>query len=488
MALTQQQLCDLVDELRAHENETEWIELKHNNSDPEMIAEYVSALSNAAALHRKSAAYIVWGIDDSSHAVIGTTFKPRNARVKGQELENWLTHRITPQTDVRIHEFQYHDGSDVVVFELQPAFHTPVRVGDTEFIRVGSYKKKLKDHPERERALWATFSETPFEKGIALDMATSENVLRLIDYPAFFELMGQDLPVNRAAILQRLTDEKVILRRGDDRFQIANVGAILFAKNLTEFDRLARKSLRVIQYDGVNRTNAIREQEGVKGYAVGFQGAISFINDQLPMNEELGQALRKDVRMYPEVAVRELVANALVHQDFSIPGTGPMVEIFSDRIEITNPGTPLVDTLRFIDCPPQSRNERLASLMRRMGICEERGSGIDKVIVQVELFQLPPPDFSATETHTRSILFAPRKLGDMDRVERIRACYQHACLCWVSNERMTNASLRKRFGIEDQNYSMASKIIADALESKLIKPFDPANKSKKHAKYHPFWA
>ena len=164
-----------------------------------------------------------------------------------------------------------------------------------------------------------------------------------------------------------------------------------------------------------------------------------------------------------------------------------MVEIFSDRVEITNPGKPLVDTLRFIDCPPQSRNETLASIMRRIGVCEERGSGIDKVIFHIELFQLPAPDFNASTEHTRVILFAPRALADMDQGERIRACYQHACLCWVSNERMTNSSLRKRFGIDDKNYSQASKIISDTLEAKLIKPFDPGSTSKKHAKYLPFW-
>ena len=97
--------------------------------------------------------------------------------------------------------------------------------------------------------------------------------------------------------------------------------------------------------------------------------------------------------MFPELAVRELVANALIHQDFFVTGAGPMVEIFDDRIEITNPGEPLVDTQRFVDTPPRSRNEALASLMRRFRICEERGSGIDKVVLQVELFQLPAPLF-----------------------------------------------------------------------------------------------
>ena len=192
--------------------------------------------------------------------------------------------------------------------------------------------------------------------------------------------------------------------------------------------------------------------------------------------------------MYPEIAVRELVANALIHQDFSITGAGPMVEIFTDRMEISNPGQPLIDTLRFIDEPPRSRNEILAALMRRMNICEERGSGIDKVIFNVEAFQLPAPDFRVAGDSTVAVLYGPRKFSQMDREERVRACYQHACLQHVSGKRMTNSSLRKRLGIEDKNYPMASRIIKDSISAKLIKPYEERIRSKKDASYVPFWA
>lgn len=156
--------------------------------------------------------------------------------------------------------------------------------------------------------------------------------------------------------------------------------------------------------------------------------------------------------MYPEIAIRELVANTLIHQDFNITGAGPKIEVFADRMEISNPGIPLIDTLRFIDEPPHSRNEALASLMRRMHICEERGSGIDKVIFYVEVFQLPAPDFRVSGNSTVAVFFAPpREFSQMDRQERIRACYQHACLQYVSGKRMANVSLRKRLGIKDSN-------------------------------------
>lgn len=126
--------------------------------------------------------------------------------------------------------------------------------------------------------------------------------------------------------------------------------------------------------------------------------------------------------------------------------------------------------------------------MRRVNICEERGSGIDKVILNVEAFQLPAPNFVVTERHTKVTLFSYKKFAEMDKDDRVRACYQHAGLRYVCNDRMTNASLRQRFGIDSKNYSMASRIIADTLDAGLIRRDDPESKSRKHAKYVPFWA
>jgi len=482
-----EELSKLLNMLVSLPHEVAWVEFKENNADPQEIGEYLSAMANTAPLHGEHTSFIVWGVQDGTHALVGTNFHPRQAKIGNQELENWLATQLNPPLNFKIHELDLA-GRHFVLFEVPAATHTPVRFKSDEYIRIGTYKKKLPDHPEKERELWALFSKTPFEKGIAKQGASSDQVLALIDYPAYFDLTKQPLPDNRTGILDRLESEGFIIQEHDNSFSITNLGAILFAKNIENFDRLSRKAVRVIVYKGAGRIETIREQIGRRGYAAEFEGLIGFVNTLLPQNELIQQALREEVRMYPQIAIRELVANAIIHQDFSITGTGPMVEIFSDRIEITNPGTPLIDTRRFLDAPPRSRNEALASFMRRVNICEERGSGIDKVIFQVEVFQLPAPDFVVSEQHTKAILFAHKKLADMDKYDRIRACYQHACLRYVSNERMTNSSLRERFGINDQNYATASRIIAETIEAELIRRSDPESKSKKHAKYIPFWA
>lgn len=475
----------LVRELCNLPRETEWVEFKTNRAEPQEIGEYISALANSAAYSGKAFAFLVWGVEDDTHAVVGTTFSPK-MKVGNEELENWLLRLLAPKIHFRFFEIEV-DGKPVVLLEIERAFRHPVQFQGRELIRVGSYKKPLKDFPEKERALWRIFDQTPFEDGIAVERVRDEDVLRLLDYPAYFDLLKRMLPENRNGILKALEEDCLILPCEAGGWNITQLGAILFAKRLEDFRLIKRKAMRVILYRGTNRIETLKEQVGGKGYASGFEGLIGFINGLLPSNEVIRQALRETVPMYPELAVRELVANGLIHQDFFITGAGPMVEIFSDRIEITNPGAPLVDTDRFVDTPPKSRNEALASLMRRIGICEERGSGVDKVVYQTEFYQLPAPLFEVVGDNTRAVLFAHRPLSKMDKADRVRACYLHGCLRYVNREYVTNTSIRERFGIEPQNTATASRLIREAVEAGALVPYDP-DAAPKLMRYMPWWA
>jgi len=479
-------LSSLVSELRKLPKETEWVEFKVNDAEPQEIGEYLSALSNAAALHGKAFAYLVWGVEDGKHALVGTTFDPATAKVGNEELENWLLRLLSPRIDFHFHRFEA-DGKQVVLLEIGQAFRHPVAFQSAEWIRVGSYKKRLKEFPEKEKVLWRIFDHTPFERLIAAEGLAADDALKLLEYPAYFDLLGLPLPDAKEGILRALVDDGMILKADNGTWSITNLGAILLAKKLGTFKGLARKAVRVITYKGRSRVETLHEQPGTKGYAVGFEGLIGYISSQVPPNEVMGKALRKVVPMYPDLAVRELVANALIHQDFMVTGAGPMVELFEDRLEITNPGKPLVKTERFLDTPPKSRNEALASFMRRVGVCEERGSGVDKVVFQMEYFQLPAPAFEVPEDYTRAVLFAHRPLTRMDKEDRIRATYLHACLRYVNRDFMTNTSLRERFGIEPQNSAMASRLIKEAVQAGAICPHDP-EAAPKMKKYVPFWA
>ena len=259
-------LVSLVHELCALPRETEWVEFKVNDAEPQAIGEYLSALANSAALVGKAFAYLVWGVRDDDHIVVGTSFEPHASRVGNEELESWLLRLLEPKLDFRFFTVDV-DGHRVVVLESARAARHPVRFSGHEFIRVGTYKKKLKDFPEKERALWRIFDLTPFEDGVATERATDDDVLRLLDYPAYFDLLERPLPADRRGILEALADDRLIRRSDAGGWDITNLGAILFAKRLDAFHALRRKAVRVIQYRGNGRTETLKEQEGGKGYA-----------------------------------------------------------------------------------------------------------------------------------------------------------------------------------------------------------------------------
>ncbi len=476
----------LVNEIIKLPNETEWIEFKHNNEDPQMIGEYISALSNSAALNGKTNGYIIWGVDDTTHEILGTTFTPSSAKKGGEALENWILRLLEPKIDFKFYEIEI-DEKSIVLLEIAPAYRHPVTFSGTEYIRLGSHKKKLKELAEKERELWRIFDKVPFEKQIAVDNIDASEVLGYLEYTKYFELLNIPLPENRNAILEALIADNMVNKLDNAKYAITNLGAILFAKDLSKFNNLKRKAIRVIQYKDNTKFQTTKEIVGNKGYAVGFEGLIEYINNMLPSNEVIKQAFRENKTMYPELSIREIVANAIIHQDFFATGSSVMIEIFSNRFEVTNPGTPLVDTERFLDSPPKSRNEAIASFMRRIGICEERGSGVDKIVIQTELYQLPAPIFETNGDHTVAILFAHKELKDMDKADKIRACYLHASLRYIQHDYMTNTSLRERFNIDVKNRSMVSKIINDAIEANKIAIYDE-NVGTKARTYIPSWA
>lgn len=479
-------LASLVADLLAQVNEREWFEFKQDNGDAQEIGEYISALSNGAALRSRTHGYVVWGINNASRQVVGCEFVPEAARRGGEPLIAWLTRLLNPRIAFEFYTVDI-DGRRVVVLEIERAVTQPVMFSGTEYIRLGEVKKPLREAVALERALWREFDRTPFEDLVVVERVMFGDIIRLLDCDTYFSLLGAPLPQNPALVLEALAADGLLRRSVGARWDITALGAVLVGRKLSEFAIVSRKAMRVIHYSGRDRLVAHREQEGAKGYASGFVGLLDYINGLLPANEVIGHALRATVPMYPTIAVRELVANALIHQDFSIQGAGPVVEIFDDRLEITNPGRPLLDANRFLDLPPRSRNEKLAALMRRFGVCEERGSGVDKVVASVEHFQLPAPLFEVPDDATRVTLYSHISFRDMQKHDRLRACYLHTCLNYVNHTPTTNASLRARFGIEDHNSSLVSRLLAEALDAELIFIEDPSAGTRNRS-YLPYWA
>lgn len=476
----------LIDELLSHPAEPSWLEFKHNNFDPDLIGKLCSALSNAARFDGRDFAYILWGIQDGTRAVVGTSFHPDTTLAHGQVLQLWLANSLKPSIAFSFRVIEHPRGR-VVLLEIPAATSTPISFNSMSYIRIGSATPKLTDHPERYQQLIERMQPYRWEQSIARQFASGDEVLQLLDYSEYFRLTQQPLPDNRTGIFEKLEADRLIVRDVGGRWNITNLGALLFATRLSDFDAsIARKGVRFVAYQGKNRAaNVTHRQDGQKGYAVGFNGLVDYINSVLPSTERIGSALRETRRVFPDRAVRELVANALIHQNMTITGAGPQIELFTDRLEVSNPGIPLVKPERMVDLPPRSRNEALASLMRRMGFCEEQGSGLDNVLEQLEAHQLPAPLFRADANSTQVILFAPLTFANMSPEERVRACYFHAVLKFLSGEKMKNASLSVRLGVLPKNAAQISKVISKAIDAGFIRC---ADSERPRAGYVPAWA
>ena len=481
--MTEQKLKELLGELVKLPKESENLEFKLNFHSVEEIGEQISALSNAACIQNQANAYLVFGVEDSTHKIVGTTFSAKKHKKGNEDLEHWLATRLNPRIDFVIYEFDYEEGKHISLFVIPATQNRPVTFLHQAYIRVGSITRKLSDFEEKERKIWKT-GDYHLENDIAKSGLSLSDIVRLLSTETYFELLEIPYPSNQEGVINKFLSEQLIVKQAKD-YAITKLGAILFAKNLNDFDSLSRKSVRVIIYKGKGKIETVREQIFTKGYCVGFGNMLEWINGQLPANEVIGQAKRIDQRAYPEVSIRELVANMIIHQDFEKKGF-PMVEIFSDRVAISNPGQPLIVPERFID-EYVSRNEKMADLMRRSHFCEEKGSGMDKVIANNEAYHLPPINILVDDLRTTVTIYSYQKFSEMSRKEKISACYQHCCLQYMLNEKMTNQTLRERFEVDEKNYSTISRIIKEAIRVGVIKEEDPDNKAKRYSKYLPFW-
>lgn len=462
-------------------NEIDWKQdISGNNKK---LSHHLSAFAN-----HPGGGILAYGIDNTSGRVLG--INQTKAVEIIERLASIARDALSPVVALD-HAIIQHCNSPVLIIYIKESSVKPVhlKAGTIEdaYVRSGGTTRKASRH--EIGSLMLNSKALRYEELHASKLLDTTEVLQLLDYHAIHELLNRPVPGNNEEILAWMEKERMVKKVDGSGYYITNLGAIAAARNLNQFDDLSRKAIRLIKYDGLNRTETKKEYPGQKGYAIGFDGFIQFLSAMLPQSEIIKDALRKETTVYPELALRELTANALIHQDFSIRGTGPMVEIFDNRIEFRNPGQllPSKKIDRLIGTSPESRNEKLASTFRRYGICEERGTGFERVIAEIEVFGLPPLHFEEGENYFKVTIFAPKVFGEMSPEERMQACYQHAVIKYLSSSSLTNTSLRERFRMPERQRSMISRLIKETLEAGKIKPKDLKNKSAKFAEYIPYW-
>lgn len=476
----------LLKRLLLEPHETTWLEFKTNAAHDDMaIGEYVSSIANACLLAGKDFGYLVFGVEDHTRELIGSTIKLQSRKHKAEDFTNWLTRLLDPRIMIEIVDFDYN-GLSFSIVVIEPSYEKPVKFSGEAFIRIGQNKKKLSNLPDHERALWIATGKRRFETAVAMMNVAPDDVFELLDVEPFYELSGEARPRSPAEIIKKFTDNGLLVDNMEGRFDITNLGAVLLARDITRFPSIASKSTRIIRYTGKDKTKSDFEQVGKKGYAAGFSGMLKFLFERLPKEERYVDGVRRMIPDYPETAIREVIANALIHQDFTITGTGPIIEIFSDRIEVTNPGKSLIDADRLID-ERRSRNEKLAAAMRLLNLCEERGGGLDKTLLALEENHRTAPNFILSEHSVRVVLFGPRSFAEMTKRDKIRTCFFHCILRWIQHDYMSNSSLRQLFSLPQDEYQAVSALITELVREGRICPADP-KQGRKNAKYVPYFA
>lgn len=467
-------------ELVPHEiNEIDW----KGGLSPEKnrLTEHLIAFAN-----HPNGGYLAYGIRDADAALVGVQ-QNDVARIVNT-LANIGRDAIEPALAID-HAVVDYRGTSVLLIRIpeQPAkpVHRRGKSIEESWIRSGGTTRKASR--QEVGALMLHGHAPRWEELRASTLLDAGQITDLFNLARIAELLQRQLPDDEVELMRWLCDEKMLVPDGKG-YYITNLGAIAAARDLEQFEYLKRKRIRVIHYRGMNKVETINEHMGQRGYAIGFEGLINYLKRILPRSEVIQQSLRTEVSVYPEIALRELIANALIHQDFSITGAGSMIEVFDDRIEFTNPGSLLpgkrVD--RLIGTTPESRNEGLASAFRRYRICEERGTGFQKVVAGIELFGLPPVVFTPMENAFKVTLYAPKKFADMSQRERVEATYQHAVLQFLSGQTLTNTTLRERFKLIDKQRNSITNLIADSLRLGRIKRKDE-NSSNKFVEYLPYW-
>ena len=441
------------------------------------LAQHLSAFANL-----KGGGILVFGIhNDGSCFDLSREEVEKTVQTLGNIALNNLIYPIQIE-----HAVIAYEGHSLLFIYVPEQTEKPVYLRGrdvfTSYHRSAGQTVKMSNN--QVKAMIAASQGITFEKQVALGELTSDEVLKLLNYRSLYQILDKNIPSSTDSIISRLNDFH-LCEKENGKWHITNMGAILFANKLNDFPNMSGREVIVRKYAGTNNRHQEFEQHGAFGYAVGFEGLVDFIMNST--SKEFIDVQRKAVPIYPRVAIREFVANALVHQDFGITGMPVTIEIYTNRLAITNAGAPLNDINRLIDLPPQSRNEQLAQMMFQLGICERRGSGIDRAIEAVEKMFLPAVKFTKSEQHTRVFLYPQKSLKDMTKQEKISACYQHACLMYEDGISINNQSVRERFELNKNDSSIASRILSDTMEAGFIKPADAETTSRKFMAYIPYY-
>jgi ATP-dependent DNA helicase RecG len=400
----------LIDSLCAEKTETEWVEFKVNNFKPELIGEYISALSNSACLCGKEYGYLVFGIEDKTHKVIGTKFFPRKAKGKGKEgLEPWLSRLLSPGIDFQIIECKY-DQNQIVIFKIDATQNTPVKFSGTAYIRVGEHKHKLSEHPEKERKIWKKKEKYDWSEQIIKDATIDdldENAISVARKHYTEKNPKLASEVSGWSIKEFLNKAKVTIRN-----QITNTAIILLGK--PESSHFLSGADAQISWILKNSSEVkIDYEHFFPPFLINVKEAVLKIRN-LKLRYIVSNTLfPTEILTYDPWVIREALHNCIAHQDYELGGRIIILEE-PDRLVFSNLGSFLPGSIENVIHQEFSleklRNPFLANAMVNLNMIDTIGSGINKMFRSQKERFFPLPDYEIQ--HEKIAVTIPGKIID----------------------------------------------------------------------------
>ncbi len=459
-------------------NELDW---KASTCKAERMTKHLSAFANYSG-----GGYLVFGIEDGG-IVKGLT--QQEAELFSSQIANWARDLTTPELRTQIFSFEFKGKALLGVF-IEEAFDKPVhkKNGKLEdsFLRAGGQSRQMTREEIRQSMMSSRhqrFEEIP----ATLPIGLGDDWMERFDFSEFLKRTRFE-STEHERLIEHLFAHKLVARI-DQKYVPTNLAVLTCARNLAQFPSYERYAVRITEYVDATKMQAKRDQTIQTGISLSLDLIVKQAVESLPHSEIIQNATKMRTSVIPPIAIRELVINSIMHRDFTKTNSFITIEIFSDRIEITNPGglLPDISVDRLIDHPSVCRNEVLSDFLRKLGLAEERGSGVDNAVAAIELWGLPPVIFEDQKDYFKATILMPRKFNDMSKDERITATYQHACLNKLTGKKTTNRSLRERFKFYSEETTKVGRLINDAIEAERIKLANP-NASKRDFHYLPYWA
>ncbi|KAF5049490.1 putative DNA-binding domain protein [anaerobic digester metagenome] len=385
----------LVDRLRREPTETEWLEFKADRYEPKVIGEYLSALANGACVAGKTRGYLVFGVDDATHAVVGTSFNPYAAKGKGnQDLLLWLTLGLDPRIGIEAHLVD-HPGGRVVLFEIGAPRGCPVKFYGTAYIRVGTSKTELAKHPEKERAIWS--------RGLDWSAQICERATLADLDPEAIRKARQQFKIKhpRSAELVDDWDEMTFLNKAKVTLHgnITNTALILLGK--PESAGLLSPSVAKISWilkDAENRE--LDYEHFFPPFILQVDQVLARIRNLTLRMLPSGTLFPQEITQYDPWVIREALHNCIAHQDYTLGCRTSVVET-PTSVLLRNCGAFLPGSVEDVierDAPSELyRNPFLADAMVNLNMIDTQGGGIKRMFeTQIKRF-FPLPDYDLSE-------------------------------------------------------------------------------------------